>query len=228
MSIGVLFVVTVTSLSVYGVSFGGWASNNKFALLGGLRSGAQIISYETAMGLSLISILMTSGSIQVSEIVGQQKDILHWNIFWQPVAFIVFLTSAFAENNRLPFDLPECEPELVGGYHTEYSSMKFAMYFLGEYVAMIVMSAMIVTLFLGGWNPGFPLPDGALWTLVSFVAFTVKILLVLFLYIWVRWTLPRFRYDQLMRLGWKGLIPIAMVNLVVTGIAVTLWDRWKG
>ena len=224
-SVGILFVVTVTSLSVYGVSFGGWAANNKFSLLGGLRSSAQIISYETAMGLSLISILMTSGSIRFSDIIEGQRDLLHWNVFSQPLAFIIFVTAAFAENNRLPFDLPECEPELVGGYHTEYSSMKFAMYFLGEYMAMVVMAGMIVTLFLGGWNPGFPLPEGPLWTAVSVCAFAVKMLLVLFVYIWVRWTLPRFRYDQLMRLGWKGLIPLAMANMVFTGIVITLWDR---
>jgi len=222
MSIGVLFVVTVTSLSVYGVSFGGWASNNKFSLLGGLRSGAQIISYESAMGLALISIIMSSGSVGLSTIVEAQKDILHWNVFWQPLAFVIFVTAAFAENNRLPFDLPECESELVGGYHTEYSSMKFAMYFLGEYLAMVVMSALIVTLFLGGWNPGFPLPDGILWTVVSVLAFSTKMALVLFVYIWVRWTLPRFRYDQLMRLGWKGLIPLAMANIVLTGAITAL------
>ena len=228
MSIGVLFVITVTSLSVYGISFGGWASNNKWSLLGGLRSSAQIISYEIAMGLALVSVLMTSGSTHLGEIVESQRSILHWNIFWQPVAFFIFLTAAFAENNRLPFDLPECEAELVGGYHTEYSGMKFGVYFLGEYVAMIVMSSLLVTLFLGGWNPGFPLPEGAFWTALSVAVFSVKVLVILFLYMWVRWTLPRFRYDQLMRIGWKGLIPLALANIVVTGVAVTFWDAITG
>ncbi len=224
MSVGVLFVITATSLAVYGISFGGWASNNKFSLLGGLRSSAQIISYEIAMGLALVSVLMTSGSVSATEIAESQVGILSWNIFRQPLAFVIFFVSAFAENNRLPFDLPECEPELVGGYHTEYSGMKFGMYFLGEYVAMIVMSGMVVTLFLGGWSPGFALEEGVLWTAVSVGAFALKLLAVLFFYIWVRWTLPRFRYDQLMRLGWKGLVPLAMANIVVTGIVVTVWD----
>jgi NADH-quinone oxidoreductase subunit H len=224
MSVGLLFVITATSLAVYGISFGGWASNNKFSLLGGLRSSAQIISYEIAMSLSLISVIMTMGTVSLSEIAAAQSNFLTWNIFRQPLAFVVFFIAAFAENNRLPFDLPECESELVGGYHTEYSGMKFGMYFLGEYVAMIVMSGMVVTLFLGGWSPGFPLPDGHLWTAVSVLTFAAKLGLVLFFYIWVRWTLPRFRYDQLMRLGWKGLVPLAMANIVATGVVVTLWD----
>jgi NADH-quinone oxidoreductase subunit H len=223
-SIGVLFVITIGSLSVYGISFGGWASNNKFSLLGGLRSSAQIISYEIAMGLALLSVIMTSGSLNLQEMVASQSTVFSWNIFRQPLAFVIFFVAAFAENNRLPFDLPECEPELVGGYHTEYSGMKFGMYFLGEYVAMTVMSALVVTLFLGGWSPGFELPAGGLWTGVSVLVFATKLLGVLFFYIWVRWTLPRFRYDQLMRLGWKGLVPLAMANIVLTGVIVTLWD----
>ena len=227
MSVGVLFVITATSLAVYGISFGGWASNNKFSLLGGLRSSAQIISYEIAMGLSLISVLMTTGSVSLGEIAEAQTSIFAWNVFRQPIAFLIFFTAAFAENNRLPFDLPECEPELVGGYHTEYSGMKFGMYFLGEYVAMIVMSAMVVTLFLGGWSPGFALPAGAVGTAISVGVFSLKLFAVLFFYIWVRWTLPRFRYDQLMRLGWKGLVPLAMANIVVTGVVVTIWDALK-
>jgi NADH-quinone oxidoreductase subunit H len=192
--------------------------------MGGLRSSAQIISYEIAMGLALLSVIMTAGTLNLQEIVANQSSVLSWNILRQPIAFVIFFTSAFAENNRLPFDLPECEPELVGGYHTEYSGMKFGMYFLGEYVAMTVMSALVVTLFLGGWSPGFELPSGDLWTAVSVLIFSAKLLLVLFFYIWVRWTLPRFRYDQLMRLGWKGLVPLAMANIVVTGIVITFWD----
>jgi len=227
-SFGALFVITATSLGVYGISFGGWASNSKYSLLGALRSSAQIISYEIAMGLALVSVLMTAGTLNLSEIVVRQSHLFEWNIFRQPLAFIIFYTAAFAENNRLPFDLPECETELVGGYHTEYSSMKFAMYFLGEYIAMIVMSAFTVSLFLGGWNPGFALPEGALWTAVSVGVFSVKLLAVLFFYIWVRWTLPRFRYDQLMQLGWKGLVPLALANIVITGIIVTLWDSLTG
>jgi NADH-quinone oxidoreductase subunit H len=224
MSVGVLFVITASSLGVYGISFGGWASNNKFSLLGGLRSSAQIISYEIAMGLALVSVLMTTGSLSLHEIAASQESFWRWNVFRQPIAFVIFFTAAFAENNRLPFDLPECESELIGGYHTEYSGMKFGMYFLAEYIAMIVMSGMVVTLFLGGWSPGFALPEGALWTAVSVGVFSIKVLAILFVYIWVRWTLPRFRYDQLMRLGWKGLVPLAMANIVLTGIVVTIWD----
>jgi NADH-quinone oxidoreductase subunit H len=224
-SVGILFVITVGSLSVYGISFGGWASNNKFSLLGGLRSSAQIISYEIAMGLALICVIMTSGSLDLGEIVASQSTLFSWNVFRQPLAFVIFFVAAFAENNRLPFDLPECEPELVGGYHTEYSGMKFGMYFLGEYVAMTVMSALVVTLFLGGWSPGFALPAGALWTAVSVLVFAVKLLAVLFFYIWVRWTLPRFRYDQLMRLGWKVFLPLSLANLLVAAWMRT-WGMW--
>ena len=226
-SIGVLYAITVISLGVYGISFGGWASNNKYSLLGGIRSSAQIISYEIAMVLALISVLMVAGEVRLGAIVEGQADwgVLSWNVFKQPLAFVIFLVACFAETNRLPFDLSECEAELVGGFHTEYSSMKFAMYFLGEYIAMVVMSCLLVSLFLGGWYPGFfPLPDGVWGTVLSVAAFTVKVLVVLFLYIWVRWTLPRFRYDQLMRLGWKGLIPLAMANIVITGLVVSAYD----
>jgi NADH-quinone oxidoreductase subunit H len=226
-SVGVLFVVAVTSLGVYGISFGGWASNSKYSLLGALRSSAQIISYEIAMSLALISLLMTAGSLDLQEIVASQRTVFHWNIFWQPVAFILFAVAGFAETNRLPFDLPECEAELVGGFHTEYSSLKFALFFLGEYIAIIVMSSLIVTLFLGGWQPGvFALPDGAMGTVLSVLVFAFKVAALVFFFIWVRWTLPRFRYDQLMRLSWKGLIPLAMANILVTGVVVTLWDAF--
>ncbi len=227
LSIGVLYAITVISLGVYGISFGGWASNNKYSLLGGIRASAQIISYEIAMLLALVSVLMISGDVRLGAIVeGQQGwGILSWNVFKQPLAFVIFLVACFAENNRLPFDLAECEAELVGGFHTEYSSMKFALFFLGEYVAMIVMSCLLVTLFLGGWSPGlFPLPPGIWGAVLSIGVFATKVLLVLFLYMWVRWTLPRFRYDQLMRLGWKGLVPLALANIVVTGLVVTAWE----
>ena len=222
LSVGVLFVLAVTSLGVYGISFGGWASNSKYSLLGGIRSSAQIISYEIAMGLAIVSVLMVAGNIRLGSIVEWQAE--HgWIIFYQPVAFMIFLVAAFAENNRLPFDMAECEAELVGGFHTEYTGMKFGMFFLGEYIAMIVMSALLVTLFLGGWDPVFfELPEGPAGTAISVLCFVLKLLAVLFLYIWVRWTLPRFRYDQLMRLGWKTLVPLALLNIVLTGIIVSL------
>ena len=222
LSVGVLYVLAVTSLGVYGISFGGWASNSKYSLLGGIRSSAQIISYEIAMGLSIVSVLMVSGNLNLGNIVQWQAD-NGWIIFYQPVAFLIFLIAAFAENNRLPFDMAECEAELVGGFHTEYSGMKFGMFFMGEYIAMIVMSSLMVTLFLGGWDPlFFELPEGAGGTVLSVLCFVLKLLAVLFFYIWVRWTLPRFRYDQLMKLGWKTLIPLALLNIVVTGVAVAL------
>lgn len=222
LSVGVLYVLAITSLGVYGISFGGWASNSKYSLLGGIRSSAQIISYEIAMGLAIVSVLMVAGNIRLGSIVEWQAE--HgWIIFYQPVAFMIFLVAAFAENNRLPFDMAECEAELVGGFHTEYTGMKFGMFFLGEYIAMIVMSALLVTLFLGGWDPVFfELPEGPAGTAISVLCFVLKLLAVLFLYIWVRWTLPRFRYDQLMRLGWKTLVPLALLNIVLTGIIVSL------
>lgn len=222
---GVLFLLAIASVGVYGICFGGWASNNKWSLLGALRSSAQMISYEIPLGLAFVSVLMMSGTLDLARIVEQQSGyylgfIPAWNICTQPLAFVIFLVAAFAETNRLPFDLPECEPELVGGYHTEYSSMKFAMFFMGEYLAMVTMSAILVTLFLGGWS--FPGIDPASTTIASgvasVVAFSVKVGLVLFVYIWVRWTLPRFRYDQLMSLGWKVLVPLSLANVVVTGI----------
>ena len=222
LNVGVLYVLAITSLGVYGISFGGWASNSKYSLLGGIRSSAQIISYEIAMGLAIVSVLMISGHVHLGSIVEWQAA-NGWIIFYQPLAFIIFLVAAFAENNRLPFDMAECESELVGGFHTEYTGMKFGMFFLGEYIAMIVMSALLVTLFLGGWDPVFfELPEGAAGTAISVLCFTVKLLAVLFLYIWVRWTLPRFRYDQLMKLGWKAFVPLALLNIVLTGIVVSL------
>lgn len=224
--VGVLYFLAIGSLSVYGITFGGWASNNKYALLGGIRSTAQMISYEVAMGLTVIAVLMVSGDVHLPGIVASQQGtylgfIPKWNCFVQPVACVIFVIAAFAETNRLPFDLPEAESELVAGYHTEYSSMKFAMFFMGEYLAMIGMSALMVTLFFGGWTlPGVVNPDSItiLSTVLSVVVFTAKVGFFLALFIWVRWTLPRLRYDQLMRLGWQVLIPLAILNILVTGI----------
>ncbi len=235
-SLGVIYLITIGGLSVYGIAFGGWASNNKYSMLGGLRSSAQMISYEIALGLSLLPVIMLAESVMPQEIVVDQSGgalggLLSWNAFRQPFMFLVFAVSAFAETNRLPFDLPECESELVGGYHTEYSSMKFALFFLGEYVAMMTMSALLVTLFLGGWTcPGVEIPEtpNGLFVAFSAAVFLLKFGLILFLFIWVRWTLPRFRYDQLMRLGWKVFIPLALANVVVTGFCIVKWGWWFG
>ena len=224
--VGILFFFAIGSLSVYGITFGGWASGNKYSLFGGIRSSAQMISYEVAMSLAAISVLMSSGSVYLPEIVRSQQGTIwgilpNWNVFYQPLAFLIFLIAAFAETNRLPFDLPEAESELVAGYHTEYSSMKFAMFFMGEYLAMIAMSGLIVTLFFGGWTlPGVvdPSDTSVKSTLLSVLVFGGKTAFFLLLYIWVRWTLPRFRYDQLMRLGWKYLIPLGILNILVTGV----------
>ncbi|MBI4564874.1 MAG: NADH-quinone oxidoreductase subunit NuoH [Planctomycetes bacterium] len=237
--IGVLFVMSVLSLGVYGVAFGGWASNNKYSLLGGLRASAQLISYELTLGLSIITIILMAGTVDMREIVARQtrSAFLSWNLFGGGnllllpsglVAGLVFYVAALAENNRLPFDLPECEAELVAGYHTEYSSMKFAMYFMAEYAAMITMSALFVTLFLGGWHfPGLVDPADTSWIggLLSHGVFVAKMGAVIALYIWIRWTLPRFRYDQLMRLGWKVLLPIALVNLLVIAVIGVAWGE---
>jgi NADH-quinone oxidoreductase subunit H len=222
-NIGVLYILAITSLGVYGVVLGAWASNNKYSLLGGLRSSAQMISYELTLGLSIIGVLMLSGSLSLREIAIQQGSYpWTWNFLIHFPAFLVFTTAAFAETNRLPFDLAEAEQELVGGYHTEYSSMKFAMYFMAEYMHMIVGSAVAVSLFLGGWHFfGLETVGGPFWSgVISFGIFFAKTAFFLFVFIWVRWTLPRFRYDQLMNLGWKFLLPIALTTIVVTA---TVW-----
>ena len=211
---------------------GGWASNNKFSLLGAIRAASQNISYEVAMGLSIVAILMISSSLSIGDIVAQQHG-GNWNIWYQPLGFIIFLTCAFAECNRTPFDLPECETELVGGYHTEYSSMKLGFYLFAEYINMFVSSAVISALYFGGYNyPGMDWVYNQLTgafgnvaghnvaTLIGTAVFFAKSLFGVFFYMWVRWTLPRFRYDQLMNLGWKALIPLAMLNIVITGLAV--------
>ncbi|MBR9976647.1 MAG: NADH-quinone oxidoreductase subunit NuoH [Bacteroidetes bacterium] len=223
-NVGVLYVLALTSMGVYGLTLSGWSSNNKYSLLGGLRSSAQMISYELSMGLSVIGVIMITGSLQLTEIVSHQSGWM-WNMVLQPVGFITFVVAAFAETNRTPFDLPEAEPELVGGYHTEYSSFKFALFFLAEYANMITASAIIVTLYFGGWQVPYlellALPTGVV-VVLQILAFIVKVAFMLFVFQWVRWTVPRFRYDQLMDLGWKVMLPIALANVIVTGIVILL------
>tara|TARA_B100000315_G_C14595801_1_gene599165 strand:- start:4389 stop:5417 length:1029 start_codon:yes stop_codon:yes gene_type:complete len=224
-NVGILYILALTSISVYGTVLAGWSSNSKYPLLGGLRSSAQLISYELAMGLAVISIIMMVGSLRLNDIVSMQQETLFgWNVFKQPLAFLIFLIASYAETNRLPFDLSEAEQELVGGYHTEYSSMKFAMFFMAEYANMITASALIVTLFFGGWDvPGLNETTlGGLGVFLSVLAFILKTAFFLFLFILVRWTFPRFRYDQLMYLGWKVLLPLALVNIFITGGIMTL------
>ena len=224
-NVGILYVLALTSISVYGIVLAGWSSNNKYSLLGGLRSSAQLISYELAMGLAVVSIILLAGSLRLNDIItDQQGSFLSWNIFRQPLAFLIFLIAVYAETNRLPFDLSEAEQELVGGYHTEYSSMKFAMFFMAEYANMITAAALTVTLFFGGWD--VPLLDegslGLFGALLSVLSFILKVAFFLFLFIWVRWTFPRFRYDQLMRLGWKVMLPLALFNIFLTGGYLTI------
>ncbi len=219
LNVGILYVLGMTSVAVYGIALGGWSANNKFTLLGGIRSSAQMISYELSLGLSIVGILMLTGSLQMSKIVEAQGTFLDWFIFQQPLAFVIFVVAAFAENNRLPFDLVECEQELVGGYHTEYSSMRFSMFMISEYASMIAASALMATLFFGGWHMPFEDRIGpGLVTFYQVAGFLLKTGFFLFVYIWVRWSLPRFRYDQLMAIGWKVLLPLALLNVVVTGV----------
>src|ERR1700761_987963 len=230
-NVGVLYIFGVVSLGVYGVMIGGWASNNKYSLLGAIRAASQNISYEIAMGLSIIALLMTTGTLSLHEIAGQQHgfwkgNYFSWNVFSQPLGFLIFLVCAFAETNRSPFDLPECETELVGGYHTEYSSMKLGFYLFAEYINMFVSSAVMATLYWGGYNyPGMDWVaahiSGVWAPLIGVAVLFVKIFFSIFFFMWVRWTIPRFRYDQLMDLGWKLLIPLAIANIVLTGIAGT-------
>src|SRR3954468_2619552 len=219
--IGFLFTLAISSLGVYGIVLAGWSSNNKYALLGGLRSSAQMISYEISMGMSTIPILILAGNVSLGQIVGQQGGMgLHWNIINATVAFFVFFVAAFAETNRVPFDLPEAESELVAGYHSEYSAMKFSMFFIAEYANVMTVSALMSTLFFGGWDIPFTTwdklpPHTLLKTLLTFGMIWVKILFFVFVFIWVRWTVPRFRYDQLMSLGWKFMLPVALSYIVV-------------
>ncbi|MCI0531845.1 MAG: NADH-quinone oxidoreductase subunit NuoH [candidate division Zixibacteria bacterium] len=212
-NVGILFVFAITSLGVYGVVMAGWSSNSKYSLLGALRSSAQMISYEVSYGLSIIGVIMMAGSLNLTEIVNAQANLWDWFVIKQPVGFLIFAICGIAETNRAPFDLPEAETELVAGYHTEYSSMKFGMFFVAEYAHMLNVSAIVVILVLGGWH-GPWLPP-VVWFLLKVSAF-------LFLYIWLRATLPRFRYDQLMDFGWKFLLPLALVNILVTGILMAL------
>ena len=224
-NIGIIYVLALTSIGVSGIVLAGWSSNSKYSLLGGLRSSAQLISYELAMGLAVVSIILLSGSLRLNDIVADQQGYyFSWNVFKQPLAFIIFLVAIYAETNRLPFDLSESEQELVGGYHTEYSSMKFAMFFMAEYANMITAAALTVTLFFGGWD--FPLVNetslGIWGVLLSVLSFILKMGFFLFLFIWVRWTFPRFRYDQLMRLGWKIMLPTALFNIFLTAGYLTI------
>jgi NADH-quinone oxidoreductase subunit H len=218
-NIGVLYILAMTSMGVYGVTLSGWASNNKYSLLGGLRSSAQMISYELSMGLSVVGVIMVAGTLRLDRIV-ELQDGLFWNFWRMPIGFITFLVASFAETNRLPFDLPEAEPELVGGYHTEYSGMKFGTFFLAEYANMITSSALIVTLFFGGWQVPYlsqvDLSPLAV-SLIQVAAFVIKVGCMLVFYMWIRWTIPRFRYDQLMNLGWKVMLPLSLLNIAVTG-----------
>jgi len=221
--VALLYVLGVTSVGVYGIALAGWSSNNKYSLMGGLRSSAQMISYELALGLALIGVILQSGTLDLYSIVEQQAGhlgISGWNLIWvQPLGFLVYLIAAIAETNRVPFDLPEAETELVAGFHTEYSAMKFALFFLAEYVNMFTVSMLATTLFLGGWNGPFVHQ----WPLLGVFYFFGKVILFLFLYIWLRGTLPRFRFDQLMNFGWKFLVPLAIINIVLTA---TL--QWSG
>lgn len=228
--VGVLFVLGITSVGVYGIMLAGWSSNSKYALMGGLRSSAQMISYELAMGASVIGVVLLAGTLDLNGIIyAQQASTFRWFIIPQFIGFVVFLISAFAETNRVPFDLPEAETELVAGFHTEYSALKFALFFMAEYVNMFTVSMMCTVLFLGGWYvPGLShiFEVGSIpYALVSHIAFIGKICAFLFLYIWVRGTLPRFRFDQLMNFGWKFLLPVALANVIVTIIVVFFLNR---
>ena len=225
-NVGVLYVFGVVSLGVYGVMIGGWASNNKFSLLAAVRSASQNISYEIAMGLSIIALLMMTGTLSLREISEQQAG-MNWNIFYQPLGFLIFMICSFAETNRTPFDLPECETELVGGHHTEYSSMKLGFYLFAEYINMFVSSAIMASLYFGGYNYPFMhlISNPNIAALIGVAVFFTKILLFIFFFIWVRWTVPRFRYDQLMKLGWKVLIPLAIVNIALTGAGILIFGK---
>jgi NADH-quinone oxidoreductase subunit H len=229
-NIGILYVFGVVSLGVYGIMIGGWASNNKFSLLAAIRGASQMISYELAMGLSLIALLMMTGSLRLSVIVEQQSaGLFNWNIIYQPLGFLIFFVCALAECNRTPFDLPEAENELNFGYHQEYSSMKLGFYLFSEYINMFISGVVMSTLFFGGFD--IPFVNEAAWGnhwwvgLIGFAVLMTKAILFVLLFIWIRWTIPRFRYDQLMNLGWKGLIPLSLINMVLTAVVILLLKK---
>lgn len=235
-NVGILIILALSSLGVYGITLAGWASNNKYSLLGGLRSSAQMISYELSMGLALIGMMLVMGSMNVSDIVAQQQEywfgfLPKWNFFVQPVGFLIFLVAAFAETNRAPFDLAEAEPELVGGFHTEYTGLKFGLFFLAEYGNVILMSALMSTLFFGGYGApwvqdlSFFQENPIFLALLQFGSLVLKTTFFVFFFIWVRWSIPRFRYDQLMNLGWRVMFPIALANVVVTAVVVRMLAR---
>jgi NADH-quinone oxidoreductase subunit H len=223
-NVGLLYILSVSSIGIYGIILGGWASNSKYSLMGSLRSSAQLISYEIAVTMTLVSLIMTAGTLSMVKIVEAQQNAGLWFVFAQPVAFVIFFIAGLAETNRAPFDLPEAEQELVAGFFTEYSGIRFALFFLAEYANMIVVSSVATTLFLGGWLPPFPnvAALGFLGFVPGWIWFLLKAFVLLYLFVWIRATFPRYRYDQLMRLGWKVFIPLAIANVVVTGIVKVL------
>ncbi len=227
-NIGILYLLGVVSIGVYGIMIGGWASNNKYALMGAIRASSQMISYEIAMGLSLIALIMMTGSLSLRSIADAQAGLSQWNIWYQPLGFLIFILCALAECNRAPFDLPECESELVGGYHTEYSSMKFGIYLFAEYINLFISSAVISTLYFGGFHApliGRFITNPNMLTILGVAFLFLKIFFFIFFFMWIRWTLPRFRYDQLMTLGWKILIPLSIFNIFATGCV--MWTAGK-
>ncbi|SKB67633.1 NADH-quinone oxidoreductase subunit NuoH [Daejeonella lutea] len=228
-NVGILYIFGVVSLGVYGIMIGGWASNNKFSLMGAVRAASQSISYEIPMGLSIIALLLATNTLSMKEIAEQQHG-ANWNILYQPLGFLIFLVCSFAETNRTPFDLPECETELVGGYHTEYSGFKMGAFMFAEYLNMFLASAVMSTLYFGGYNyPGMDwvneMTGPTIGPLIGMGVLFLKIFVFIFFFMWVRWTVPRFRYDQLMNLGWKILIPLAIANIVITGVVITFVDK---
>lgn len=227
--VAMLYIFGVLSVGVYGIMIGGWASNNKFSLMSAMRAASQMISYEVAMGLSIIALLMMTGTMSLREISAQQHG-MDWNVFYQPVGFLIFLVCSFAETNRTPFDLAECEAELIGGYHTEYSSMRMGFYLFAEYASMFISSTILAVLYFGGYNyPGMDWVEANcgvnLANIIGIGVLFAKLCFFIFFYMWVRWTIPRFRYDQLMKLGWKMLIPLAIANIVITGLVILLADQ---